>query len=111
MKDSKAALKSLDELEKAGMFKSNDSVSFGMDVVSLYDSLRHSLVMEALDDAMDTCRPEWSLDFRNWLKDCIKLSFESAVIKCDDTWYRVKEGVPTGVSLLLTSETLQFSMF
>ena len=55
--------------------------SFSSDIVSLYDSLRHEVVMDGLDDTMDSCRQEWSADFRTWFKDLIKLSFDSAVLK------------------------------
>ena len=96
MKDSTAALMSLDALEKSGIISSNDLVSFGIDVVSLYDTLRHSLVMEALDDAISTCRPDWDESFCDWLKKSIDLSFEAALIKFEDSWYRVENGVPTG---------------
>ena len=59
VKDTTAALKSLDELEKN--HDVDDSwYSISIDIVSLYDSLKHELVLEAIDDAIDTCRQEWS---------------------------------------------------
>ena len=45
---------------------------------------------------MDSCRQEWSADFRTWFKDLIKLSFDSAVLKNGNQWYEVVNGVPTG---------------
>ena len=70
--------------------------SVSIDIVSLYDSLRHELVMLALEDAMESCRPDWSQDFRSWFKGLIQLSFDSAVLKNGDQWYEVVNGVPTG---------------
>ena len=96
VKDSTGALILLDDLEKSGKISSNSLHSFGIDVVSLYDSLQHSLVLNALDDAMSVCRPEWDNNFRTWLKDLVLLSFESAVIKFEDTWFKSENGVPTG---------------
>ena len=80
MKDTTAALKSLDDLEKN--HDVDDSwYSISIDIVSLYDSLKHELVIEAIDDAIDTCRQEWSPEFRKWFKDLIELSFVAAVLK------------------------------
>ena len=95
VKDSTAALIKLEQLAASG--EVDDSwISFSIDIVSLYDSLQHSLVMRALDDAMDSCRPDWCDDFRKWFKDLIQLSFDSAVLKNEDRWYEVVNGVPTG---------------
>ena len=52
--------------------------------------------MTALNDAMNTCRPDWSDHFRTWLKELVQLSFDSAVLKNEDQWYEVVNGVPTG---------------
>ena len=52
--------------------------------------------MEALDDAISTCRPDWDESFCDWLKKSIDLSFEAELIKFEDSWYRVEDGVPTG---------------
>ena len=70
--------------------------SISIDIVSLYDSLQHNLVMTAIDDAVVSCRPDWSEDFRSWFKSLIQLSFDSAVLKNDGQWYEVVNGVPTG---------------
>ena len=48
--------------------------------------------MQALEDAMESCRPDWSQGFRCWFQ----LSFDSAVLKNGDPWYEVVNGVPTG---------------
>ena len=52
--------------------------------------------MTAIDDAVVSCRPDWSEDFRCWFKSLIQLSFDSAVLKNDGQWYEVVNGVPTG---------------
>ena len=95
VRDSTAALMKLEELAASGQVD-DTWFSFSIDIVSLYDSLQHSLVMAALDDAMDSCRSDWSNEFRTWLKDLVQLSFDSAVLKNEDQWYEVVNGVPTG---------------
>ena len=95
VKDSTAALTKLEALSTTG--EVDDSwFSVSIDIVSLYDSLRHELVMLALEDAMESCRPDWSQDSRCWFKGLIQLSFDSAVFKNGDQWYEVVNGVPTG---------------
>ena len=95
VKDSSEALLKLDEMEKKGNL-SDDTLAFGLDVVSLYDSLKFSLVKDALNDAMNSCRPEWDDEFRQWLVDLVISSFESAVVNFRGVWYGVEEGIATG---------------
>ena len=45
---------------------------------------------------MDSCRPEWDDDFREFFIDSIISSFTSAVVNFQGLWYGVEEGVPTG---------------
>ena len=71
-----------------------------MDIVDLYDSLKHDLVLKAVDDAMDVCHGEdsdeyWDANFRDWLKRLLKLSLHLAVIKYEGNWYIAENGVPT----------------
>ena len=95
VKDSTAALQKLEVLAEAG--EVNDTwFSISIDIVSLYDSLKHDLVLKAIEDAIDCCRPDWTPDFRTWFKKLIQLSFDSAVLKNCDQWYEVVNGVPTG---------------
>ena len=96
VRDSTEALVKLDEIERSGLIIDNEAVSFSLDVVALYDSLSHDLVYKALDDAIMTCRPDRDSDFTSWIKEMIKLSFDSAVVKNEDKWYISKTGVPTG---------------
>ena len=95
VKDSSATLLKLEEMGSKGDM-SDSTLAFGIDVVSLYDSIKFDLVRSALNDAMESCRPEWDDDFRKWLVDITLFSFESAVVKFQGRWYGVKEGVPTG---------------
>ena len=69
----------LDELEKSELIVDNNAISFGLDVVALYDSLSHDLVYRALDDAIEDCRPDWDDDFRRWFREMIVLSFDQVV--------------------------------
>ena len=95
VKDSSEALLKLDDLEARGVV-SDDMLAFGLDVVSLYDSLTFDVVKCALSDAMECCRPAWSSDFRNWIVDLTIDSFESAVVYFKGEWFGVKNGLPTG---------------
>ena len=95
VKDSTEALLALDSLEKDGNI-SDSILSFTLDVVSLYDSLRFDVVRLALNDAMDCCRPDWSDEFRKWFLDIVCFCFESAVVNFQGVWYEVKDGIPTG---------------
>ena len=95
VRDSTEALIRLENLVDSG--EVNDTwFSISIDIVSLYDSLQHNLVMTAIDDAVVSRRPDWSEDFRCWFKSLIQLSFDSAVLKNDGQWYEVVNGVPTG---------------
>ena len=83
VQDSTAALMKLADLGESGSIVGNEMISFSLDVVALYDSLKHELVFEAIDDAVKTCRPDWDEQFCRWLKDMLRLSFDSAVVKFD----------------------------
>ena len=96
VQDSTAALMKLEDLQNSGVIVGNNMISFSLDVVALYDSLGHELVFEAIDDAVKVCRPEWNEKFCDWIKDMLRLSFDSAVVKFDDEFYTAKTGVPTG---------------
>ena len=95
VKDSTEALLKLDSFEKSSSI-SDSTLAFGLDVVSLYDSLQFHVVKSALNDAMDCCRPDWSDEFKAWLIDITMFSFESAVVNFRGVWYEVESGLPTG---------------
>ena len=46
-----------------------------IDIVSLYGTLQHKLLLLVLDGVMECCRSDWSLEFRTLIKDLVKLSF------------------------------------
>jgi len=56
-------------------------------------------VIEALNEAMLECRPDWCDDFREWILNLVQMSLKSAVGKFEGSWYRQKKGIPTGGSL------------
>ena len=95
VKDSTEALIKLEDMGKSGLV-TNTMFSYSIDVVSVYDSLKHSLVFEALDDAAQSWRPAWDTNFRDWLRNHLELSFRSAVVKYGDNWYAGVNGIPTG---------------
>ena len=95
VRDSTQALQKLEAIESSGAIH-NEMFGFNMDVVALYDSLSHTLILEAIDDAINSHRPEWTSPFRTWLKDMVSLSFKSAVLKNKDDWFLPIRGIPTG---------------
>ena len=73
--------------------------SYTFDYKALYDSLKPDLVVEALQEAMSECRPDWTPEFSAWIVDLVNLSLQASVGIFEGTWYRQKNGVPTGGSL------------
>jgi hypothetical protein len=61
--------------------------------------LTPNLVIEALEQAMAECRPDWSDDLKLWITELVKLSLRSSVGIFEDSWYRQMKGVPTGGTL------------
>ena len=53
--------------------------SFTFDFKALYDSLSPTLVLEALHFAMNSCRCNWSKEFKDWLVLLVKLSLKSSI--------------------------------
>ena len=74
VKDSTETLKWLEELNGTAKTSTRHYNPFSFDFESLYDSLNKDLILEALQNAMDTCCPTWSVDFKVWLRDLVKLS-------------------------------------
>ena len=72
---------------------------FTFDSKALYDSLDPELVKEAMMFAMNSSRPEWSEELKIWLLSLIDFSLKASVAKYEDSWYKQKNGVPTGGSL------------
>ena len=73
--------------------------SFTYDFKALYDSLTPSIVMEALYNAMRTCREEWSEEFCEWLLSLVELSLQSSCGVYDGNWFIQLLGIATGGSL------------
>ena len=60
------------------------------------NSLTPALVVEAMKHAIQKCRPQWNVQFRNWILKLIKLSMSAGFGKFKDKWYRPATGIPTG---------------
>ena len=98
--DSADALRWLDENDRTLSRDVKKSIKcFTFDFKALYDSLKPELVIEAVQYAMDSCRPSWSNDFKHWIISLISFSLKSSVAKYNDSWWRQKNGLPTGGSL------------
>ena len=110
VKDSSEALMKLERIESDGLL-SDSTLAFGLDVVSLYDSLKFDVVRMALSDAMDSCRPEWDDDFRDFLIDVTVSSLSSAVVNFQGSWYGVEEGVPTATGGIPSVSVANISVF
>ena len=72
---------------------------FTFDFKSLYDSLDPTLVKEAVQYAMDTCRLDWSDELKKWILSLIDFSLRASVAKYNGIWWKQKNGIPTGGSL------------
>ena len=98
--DSSDALRWLENMNSSLAAEVKKSTKcFTFDFKALYDSLNPELVKEAMMYAMDTCRPEWTMELKNWLLSLIDFSLRAAVAKYGNAWYKQKNGVPTGGSL------------
>ena len=97
LKDTNHTLQWLDGLDQTlDPFLKRSLRPFTFDFKALYDSLEPHLVKEALKFAMDSCRPDWSENFKLWIINLLSLSLESSVGVFEDVWYRQRRGVPTG---------------
>ena len=67
----------------------------------MYDSLNPDWVSKALDEAIHCCRPNWSKDFKNWILGLIQLSIDSSIGEFNGKFYKQKNGLPTGGSLIV----------
>ena len=99
MKDSIETHIWLEELNCSAKNSRTHYNPFTFDFESLYDSLSKDLILEALQNAMETCCPTWSEEFKTWLKDLVLLSINSAIGEYKGTFFKPKDGCPTGGSL------------
>ena len=74
---------------------------FTFDFASLYDSLSPKLVLKAVRVAMDTCRTDWTTQFKDWIIDLIQLSIDASIAEFDGKLYKQLDGLPTGGSLIV----------
>ena len=72
---------------------------FTFDFKALYDSLDPNLVKKAVKYAMDSCRPDWTEEQKQWIISLIDFSLRASVAKYDSNWWKQKNGIPTGGSL------------
>ena len=61
---------------------------------------------------MDTCRPDWTEGLKDWILSLISFSLKASVAKYKNSWWRQKNGIPTGGSLCvqLTNITVFYVM-
>ena len=79
LKDTNNALSWLEEVDtKYSVNEKKNMKAFTFDFKSLYDSLKPELVKEALQHAMQTCRPGWSGNKRKWIMDVIDRQSENS---------------------------------
>jgi hypothetical protein len=85
--------------ETSPKFDKRQFKAFTFDFKALYDSLSPALVLEALDDAITTCRPDWPSDLKTWVLALVHHSLKCSIGVFEDHWYEQVNGVPTGGSL------------
>ena len=66
----------------------------------MYDSLDPKLVLTALQEAMDTCRP-WPPALKSWIKDLVAHSIKSSIGEYKGRYFKQKKGLPTDGSLIV----------
>ena len=101
VKDTNASLKWLEDMNGRTKHLKRKFSPFTFDFKSLYDSLEPPLVLKALRAAMDTCRSNWSRDFKDWIIDLVQLSIDASIEEFDGKFYKQKNGLPTGGSLIV----------
>ena len=100
LEDTSSALRWLDSANRELDPEIKKTLScFTFDFKSLYDSLDPSLVKEAIKHAMDTRRPDWSTELKDWIISLIDFSLRASVAKYNNSWWKQKNGIPTGGSL------------
>ena len=99
LKDTSETLRWLENVNDSAKNMHKHLNPFTFDFDSLYDSLSPSLVLKALRDAMNKCRPSWSTAFKDWIIDLACHSIESAIGEFQGKFYKPKKGLPTGGSL------------
>ena len=101
VKDTTDALKWLEWCNDKGKVVKKYFYPFTFDFDSLYDRISPDLAFKALQDAMATCRPSWSSDFKSWLLELVDLSLESSIGEYAGNLFKARKGLPTGGSLIV----------
>ena len=100
LEDTSSALRWLDKADRDLNPETKKTLNcFTFDFKSLYDSLEPNLVKEAVRHAMDSCRPDWTNELKDWIISLIDFSLRASVAKYDNNWWKQKNGIPTGGSL------------
>jgi hypothetical protein len=102
VRDTTEVLRWLEEVNNNPDISKSNLCSFSWDFSSLYDSLSPSLVLEALQCAMDELRSDWSLEFKQWIIGLVSLSLKSSFGRYGKNWFKSIIGIPTGGSLSVT---------
>ena len=105
VKDTTDALLRLDDWTPV-----EESQPFALDVVALYDSISPELAIVALDCALRQCRPEWSDEYCDWLKELVRYTICNNKFMYRGNWYLARKGIPTGgvLSSLLANVTMTY---
>ena len=74
----------------------------------VYDSTSPELAVVAFDCALRQFRPEWSNEYRDWLKEFVRYTICNNKFMYRGNWYLAKKGIPTGgvLSPLLANITM-----
>ena len=101
MKDSTEALVWLQDIDDLARSCKKSLTPFTFDFEALYDSLDPKLVLTALRTAMNTNRPQWRIEFKDWIVDLVQLSIDASIGEFSGRFFRQKKGLPTGGSLIV----------
>ena len=79
----------------------NGGLRLHLTLESLYDKLSPDLVLKALREAMVSCREHWSSGFKDWIISLVRLSINASIGEFQGKFYKQKNGLPTGGSLIV----------
>ena len=97
--DSSGALICLESMNVKSKKSNRLFTPFTFDFDSLYDRLDPTLVIKAIRKAMETCRPNWSSAFMDWMVSLICLSMDSAFGEFKQKFYKALRGIASGGSI------------
>lgn len=79
VKDTTETLIWLEQIDDTVDKDKRNFTPFTFDFEALYDSLSPKLVLMALRTAMDLTRPQWTVEFKDWLIDLVQLSIDASI--------------------------------